>query len=99
MEAWYKEIKTGHMNQATGSQNLLLPTLNITNYAKMIWDSHEKVGCAVFQCKTTKNVVCHYSPNDAKLGSTIYTMGGQICRQCTNINTVCEQSTGLCVRP
>ncbi|EPB73727.1 SCP-like protein [Ancylostoma ceylanicum] len=62
MEAWYKEIKTGHMNQATGSQNLLLPTLNITNYAKMIWDSHEKVGCAVFQCKTTKNVVCHYSP-------------------------------------
>ncbi|KAL6744420.1 hypothetical protein Aduo_017356 [Ancylostoma duodenale] len=96
---WFQNEITrngGHMKQQTGSQNLFLPKLGIPNFAKMVWDSHEKIGCVVHVCtrKNFTNVVCHYSPKGAKYGNTIYTMG-PTCNQCKLISATCED--GLCV--
>ncbi|RCN36706.1 hypothetical protein ANCCAN_17411 [Ancylostoma caninum] len=81
------------MHQSTGSQRLSLPNPHISNFAKMMWDSHTHVGCAVVKCLFFTNVVCHYRPADARPGrlrNTIYTMGPN-CSQC---KTVCVD--GLC---
>ncbi|KAL6731459.1 hypothetical protein Aduo_002325 [Ancylostoma duodenale] len=95
---WYSEIRNGQMWQATGSQNLFLPELKIPNFAKIIWDTHEKIGCVVHKCLKNKftNVVCHYSPKGGTYGSTIYTMGPN-CNRCKHISATCQK--GLCVVP
>ncbi|EYC26985.1 hypothetical protein Y032_0009g461 [Ancylostoma ceylanicum] len=82
MESWSSEIATGHMLQATGSQNLLQPSLNIRHFARMVWDLNTQMGCAVKKCSNDWHVVCHYGPGVGRLGSPIYFMGPKACNQC-----------------
>ncbi|KIH55601.1 SCP-like protein [Ancylostoma duodenale] len=98
--AWFDEIKTGFMKQATGSQNQFLPALKIPMFAKMIWESHKKIGCAIVKCTSATKVVCHYSPADARLGNTIYAMG-PTCNRCGYLGAKCSTDTlspGLCMK-
>ncbi|RCN46880.1 SCP-like protein, partial [Ancylostoma caninum] len=82
MEKWYNEIMTGHMEQKTGSQNLLLPQLNIRNFARMVWDFNTQMGCGIAKCSDGKwSVVCQYGQGVGKYGNTIYFMG-PTCNQC-----------------
>ncbi|RCN36302.1 SCP-like protein [Ancylostoma caninum] len=97
VDIWYKEIKTGYMNQTTGSQNLWLPALNIPNFAKMVWDSHKEIGCAIVKCPSATKAVCHYSPATARYGRQIYAMGGLTCNLCTKLSAKCSE-VGLCVK-
>ncbi|KIH55858.1 SCP-like protein, partial [Ancylostoma duodenale] len=63
MNAWFGEItKNGaYMDQKTGSQNMLLPALNIRQFARMVWDRNTEMGCGIAKCSGNKwNVVCHY---------------------------------------
>ncbi|RCN45696.1 SCP-like protein [Ancylostoma caninum] len=94
-DAWYKEIEKGYMKQITGSLNMFLPELNIPNFAKMVWDSHKGIGCAVVRCTSATKVVCHYSPAVVRLGNPIYAMG-PTCNRCKLVPTTCLD--GLCVQ-
>ncbi|RCN36301.1 hypothetical protein ANCCAN_17811 [Ancylostoma caninum] len=85
------------MNQTTGSQNIWLPQQNIPNFAKMVWDSHTEIGCAIVKCGSNMKAVCHYSPAAARYGNPIYTMGGPYCNLCTRLSARCSQN-GLCVK-
>ncbi|EPB66029.1 SCP-like protein [Ancylostoma ceylanicum] len=62
MNHWYNEINNSYMVQATGSQNLLLPELNIRHFARMVWDTNTRMGCAIRQCDKKWVVVCRYGP-------------------------------------
>ncbi|RCN32025.1 SCP-like protein [Ancylostoma caninum] len=83
MAAWFGEItaNNAHMQQTTGSQNLLLPQLNITHFARMVWDTNTEMGCSVVQCKGEWHVACRYGQGVGKYGNMIYFMG-PTCNQC-----------------
>ncbi|RCN32027.1 SCP-like protein [Ancylostoma caninum] len=85
MDAWFGEISksNAHMEQATGSQNLLLPALNIRQFARMVWDRNAEMGCGIAECKGSHKyvVVCQYGQGVGKYGDTIYMMG-PTCNQC-----------------
>ncbi|EYC26982.1 hypothetical protein Y032_0009g459 [Ancylostoma ceylanicum] len=82
MEAWYNEITTSYMVQATGSQNLLLPSLKIRHFARIVWDLNTQVGCAVHKCGNKFHAVCRYGKGVGVYGSPIYFMGPRACNQC-----------------
>ncbi|EPB66443.1 SCP-like protein [Ancylostoma ceylanicum] len=82
MEAWYNEITTSYMVQATGSQNLLTPSLNIRHFARIVWDLNTQVGCAVHKCGNKFHAVCRYGKGVGVYGSPIYFMGPRACNQC-----------------
>ncbi|KIH45190.1 SCP-like protein [Ancylostoma duodenale] len=94
LKAWYDEItRTGaHMVQATGSQNMLLPDLKVTHFARMVWGTNTQVGCAFKECSGNLQVVCKYNTGVGALGSTIYQMGPN-CNQCKDS---CDG--GLCLK-
>ncbi|RCN46883.1 SCP-like protein [Ancylostoma caninum] len=81
VEHWYNEIKSGHMEQKTGSQNLLMPSFKIDHFARMVWDTNTQIGCAAHKCGKIYHVVCRYGPKVGKYGDTIYMMG-PTCNQC-----------------
>ncbi|EYC01641.1 hypothetical protein Y032_0105g3668 [Ancylostoma ceylanicum] len=57
---WFSQITTkgNYMMQKTGQQNILMRTPDIANFAKMVWDSHTDVGCAIVKCNAaTKKIV------------------------------------------
>ncbi|EYC01643.1 hypothetical protein Y032_0105g3668 [Ancylostoma ceylanicum] len=97
---WFSQITTkgNYMMQKTGQQNILMRTPDIANFAKMVWDSHTDVGCAIVKCNAATKVVCHYSPAKFTYGSPIYVMGGTTCRQCPNVGGTCLTAEGLCVK-
>ncbi|RCN45695.1 SCP-like protein, partial [Ancylostoma caninum] len=97
IKLWYKEIETGYMNQTTGLMNMFLPELNIPHFARMIWDSHREIGCAVVKCTSATKVVCHYSPAVVRFGNTIYAMGGRTCNLCERMSAECSK-VGLCLK-
>ncbi|EPB66442.1 SCP-like protein [Ancylostoma ceylanicum] len=82
MNNWYNEINSSYMVQATGSQNLLLPELNIRHFARMVWDTNTEMGCAINKCNNKWVVVCRYGPGVGVYGSPIYFMGPKACNQC-----------------
>ncbi|KIH51141.1 SCP-like protein [Ancylostoma duodenale] len=83
MNAWFGEIsKTGaYMEQKTGSQNMLLPKLNIRHFARMVWDTNAEMGCGIATCSGSYSVVCQYGKGVGRYGNTIYMMG-PTCNQC-----------------
>ncbi|KIH57638.1 hypothetical protein ANCDUO_12168, partial [Ancylostoma duodenale] len=64
MEAWYSEITKGHMEQKTGSQNLLLPELNIRQFARMVWDTNTQMGCGIHECSAKPKNIAWYANMD-----------------------------------
>ncbi|KAL6741254.1 hypothetical protein Aduo_014527 [Ancylostoma duodenale] len=92
---WWNEVNNLHMNQ-DATMNRYHSSLGIPSFANMAWDSHAKLGCAVVNCKTFWNVVCHYTPKTRNDGNQMYKMGPQ-CRRCRDYgNPSCSQNDGLC---
>ncbi|KAL6736288.1 hypothetical protein Aduo_006656 [Ancylostoma duodenale] len=80
--SWYNEIKNGSMEQEIGSQNLLLPRLGVTHFARMVWGTNDKIGCGIYKCNNKHwHVVCRYGPGVGTPGNPIYRMGAT-CNQC-----------------
>ncbi|KIH50022.1 SCP-like protein [Ancylostoma duodenale] len=48
--SWYEEISNGSMQQEEGSQNLLMPDLHVTHFARMVWSTNDRMGCAIHKC-------------------------------------------------
>ncbi|KAK6726146.1 hypothetical protein RB195_004454 [Necator americanus] len=65
INSWFHEIDTGYMEHGEGQRNLYHSYLNIPNFAKIVWGTHEKVGCAVVKCSNYVKVVCLYGPNSS----------------------------------
>ncbi|EYC26989.1 hypothetical protein Y032_0009g462 [Ancylostoma ceylanicum] len=83
MKSWYAEIEKSYMEQKTGSQNLLLLTLKINHFARMVWGTNNRIGCAVHKCSDKWQAVCRYGPEVGTPGAQIYFMGLQECKQCS----------------
>nr|Q962V9.2 RecName: Full=Hookworm platelet inhibitor 1; Short=HPI-1; Flags: Precursor [Ancylostoma caninum] len=54
-----------------------------SNIANMVWDSHDKLGCAVVDCSGKTHVVCQYGPEAKGDGKTIYEEGAP-CSRCSD---------------
>ncbi|RCN50652.1 SCP-like protein [Ancylostoma caninum] len=92
---WWNEVYNLRMNQ-DATLNRYYSNLGIPNFANMAWDSHAKLGCAVVNCRTFWNVICHYTPKTRSDGGQMYKMGPQ-CRRCRDYgNPSCNNSDGLC---
>ncbi|KAK6756446.1 hypothetical protein RB195_014701 [Necator americanus] len=89
---WYNEIQTGTMAQQAGDKNLYSVNLAIPRFAKVVWETNVKLGCAVRQCNGKLRVLCIYSNSTFGVNQQIYKMGGT-CNRCKN---VCDNNTGLC---
>ncbi|KAK6753971.1 hypothetical protein RB195_013143 [Necator americanus] len=89
---WWNEMVTYGIPQGN---NIFHLGLNIPHFAKMAWDTHERVGCAVFKCPTFIHAVCHYGPGGFAPGRRIYKMG-PTCNECIKIKAS-KCVDGLCV--
>ncbi|KAK6756742.1 hypothetical protein RB195_014895 [Necator americanus] len=90
---WYNEKQTGSLLQQTGQTNTYAENLGIPRFAKVVWDTHATVGCAVKPCGGKLNVVCVYNPSNFGVGKQIYKMG-PTCNRCTGS---CDSAMGLCL--
>ncbi|EPB73208.1 SCP-like protein [Ancylostoma ceylanicum] len=69
---------------------------NTSSIANIVWDSHNRVGCAVVDCSGKTHVVCHYGPKVKGDGKTIYEKGEKACSGCENGGTCDDEFDGLC---
>ncbi|RCN27926.1 SCP-like protein, partial [Ancylostoma caninum] len=85
--SWWAEIlKT--------EENLYNSTVN-ANFANMLWDSREKLGCAIAKCGKT-HVVCHYPKIEKEEGEPIYKMGDGPCNDCKDYSDAPNCKDNLC---
>ncbi|KAL6742056.1 hypothetical protein Aduo_015255 [Ancylostoma duodenale] len=88
---WWNEIARFTIDQ---SKNIFHASYPIAHFAKMAWDTHEYVGCAVYYCPSFINAVCHYGPaGQFGAGKQIYKPGPK-CNRCGTVGATCER--GLC---
>ncbi|KHJ93471.1 SCP-like protein [Oesophagostomum dentatum] len=67
IQKWFSEI-TALTTPIDQIQNLWYDHLGISSFAKMCSDKTTKVGCAVVECGSQANVVCHYKTRDIDRG-------------------------------
>ncbi|EYC08232.1 hypothetical protein Y032_0067g64 [Ancylostoma ceylanicum] len=92
INSWTSE--TFYINQ-TAESVPYLSNNTISNFANVAWETHSKLGCAVFKCYEGKiTVVCHYAPRVKKNDEAIYTVG-KPCKEC-GPDFFCHRDVGLC---
>ncbi|KAK6756495.1 hypothetical protein RB195_014730 [Necator americanus] len=92
INVWRKEAETGSFLQGPNDKNVYQSALGIPNLAKIVWDDHKELGCAVVKCSDFTNVVCHYTPKVFTTGGQIYKMG-EPCKRCSAVGqAVCKDN-------
>ncbi|KIH67869.1 SCP-like protein [Ancylostoma duodenale] len=97
--SWWNEIKRVVLDQKD-RKNDYSSNLKIPNFANMVWDTREKVGCAAAKCSNGKtHVVCHYAPKLRGEGKRMYWMGPP-CARCSDYGSEfeCLERKGFCVK-
>ncbi|EYC08219.1 hypothetical protein Y032_0067g56 [Ancylostoma ceylanicum] len=90
--SWWSEILDTH-------DNLYNSTVN-ANFANMLWETREKIGCALKKCSGKTVVVCHYPKVAKQEGDPIYTIGDGPCKECSAdashcVDNLCSKSKEL----
>ncbi|RCN50648.1 SCP-like protein [Ancylostoma caninum] len=98
-DSWWSEIRGVVLDQKD-RKNDYSSKHKIPNFANMVWDTREKLGCAVAKCRTGKtHVVCHYAPKLREEGKRMYWMGPP-CARCSDYGDEfeCFERKGFCVK-
>ncbi|KIH62673.1 SCP-like protein [Ancylostoma duodenale] len=75
--------------------NLYNSTVN-ANFANMLWDTREKLGCAIAKCSGKTNVVCHYPKIEKEERKPIYKIGDGPCSDCKEYKVAATCGDNLC---
>ncbi|KHJ88822.1 hypothetical protein OESDEN_11375 [Oesophagostomum dentatum] len=83
-QCWWSELKNS--SGLEESEYIYYGNQNINRFAKIASDLTTKIGCAVYDCTSFVNVVCHY---DTTLGhgKPLYAAGmkcGECLKDCAN---------------